>query len=289
MKAKFIKTTLSNVIQIHKIVTIHDFDFDDTFSFEGESHDFWELAYITKGTIIYAHEQGETVVSEGEIFFTAPNKFHASRALNSAPGCVNITFECNSAAMKSFENYHAKLDKKLLPFLNNIVAESKVSYDIPKNAVSLNKLTKKESQRLGSEQLIRTYLEQFLIMLLRSLTESEELFVFPSKESMQHHLAEDVKAYVEKNITAVIRTEDVCAHLGYSKTYVSKIFHTFCGDTIAHYVTERKIEKAKTLFAEKKMNVTEVSDYLGFDNPQYFSRVFKRVTGLSPTEYKNAV
>ena len=288
MKVQYIKTLLSNVIQINKIVTIHDFEFDQEFAFEGESHNFWELAYIDKGSIIYYHDEGETVVKQGEICFVEPNKFHASKAYKSCPSVINIAFECKSLAMKSFENYHAKLDKSLLPFLISIVQEGAQSYDIPKNAVSLNKLKKKKTPKIGSEQLIRIYLEQFLILLLRSMNEKQEFLMFPSKESMQNHLVEDIKQYVTERIDQEIKIDDVCKYLGYSKTYLSKIFHESTGYTLAFYVNKLKIAKAKELIREKKLNFTEISGKLAFDNPQYFSRVFRRFCGMTPSEFRSS-
>ena len=52
---------------------------------------------------------------------------------------------------------------------------------------------------------------------------------------------------------------------------------------------KEKIKKAKNLIREGNLNFTEISDTLSFDNPQYFSRVFRRVTGMSPTEFKNSL
>ena len=52
MKASYIKTTLKNVVTVKKIVTVHDYEFDKNFSFEGESHDFWEMVYVDKGKIM---------------------------------------------------------------------------------------------------------------------------------------------------------------------------------------------------------------------------------------------
>ena len=55
---------------------------------------------------------------------------------------------------------------------------------------------------------------------------------------------------------------------------------------ICEYANKIKIDTAKTLIRDDNMNFSEISDYLSFDNPQYFSRVFKRITGLTPTEFK---
>ena len=151
----------------------------------------------------------------------------------------------------------------------------------------IKKLIKKENSPLGGEQLIKTYLEQFLIFLIRSIIENEQPSVFPSKESMETHLITSAKAFLEEKAEEPFRVNDLCIALGYSKSYLSKLFHEQTGDTIANYALLQKIKRAKQLIREKNYNFAQISDRLGFDNPQYFSRVFKRVTGMTPTEFKN--
>ena len=55
------------------------------------------------------------------------------------------------------------------------------------------------------------------------------------------------------------------------------------------YILKKKIGEAKRLIREDKLNFTQISDVLCFDNPHYFSTVFKRVTNMTPSEYKNSV
>ena len=113
--------------------------------------------------------------------------------------------------------------------------------------------------------------------------------IFPSKESLQNHLAVEIKEYIELHLEENVRVSEICAHLGYSKTYLSRIFHEMSGETMANYITLRKIDRAKTLVREQKMNFSEIAEFLGFNNPQYFSRVFKRVTGMSPSEFRDSL
>lgn len=72
-------------------------------------------------------------------------------------------------------------------------------------------------------------------------------------------------------------------HLNYS--YISTIFKQETGKTINHYQNELMIERAITLFNQTDLNITEVSERLDFPNPFYFSRVFKQITGISPSLY----
>ena len=58
---------------------------------------------------------------------------------------------------------------------------------------------------------------------------------------------------------------------------------------MANFYCQMKINRAKELIREKNHTFTEISEILGFDNALYFSRVFKRITGMSPREYANSV
>ena len=286
MKATYVKTKLQSVINVSKIVTIHYYEFNRNFVFGGESHDFWEMVYIDKGRVEIAQDEEHIELNQGEIVFHRPNEFHSIRALDSSPNFFVVSFVCDSATMRYFEKFHTVLDKTLQPFLSSIIREAEQTYIIPKNDPSLKRLVKKEAAPLGGEQLIKTYLEQLLILLVRGAVLKEKTGVFPSKESMESHIVGSVKKFLQENANDVVRVNDVCKKLGYSKSYLSTLFREQSGETLAAYATRVKIDRAKQMIRDGNKNFTEISDALSFDNPQYFSRVFKRVTGMTPTEFK---
>lgn len=286
MKVTYIKTNLPSIINVSKIVTIHYDEYDKNFVFEGEKHDFWELVYVDKGQVEICRDNTSLTLSQGEMIFHRPNEFHSIRAYNSSPNFFVISFVCSSPAMLYFEGFHTVLDKELKPFLSSIMHEAEKTFEIPKNDPFLNKLKKKENAAIGGEQLIKLYLEELMILLVRSIIEKKQGTVFPSKESMESHLVTDIKNYIEEKTTEVFRIDTLCRHIGYGKSYVSRMFHEQTGETLGSFATKMKIKKAKQLIRESNYNFTQISDALAFDNPQYFSRVFKRVTGMTPTEFK---
>lgn len=288
MKAIYIKTKPESVINITKIVTVHYYEFDKNFVFEGESHDFWEMVYVDKGQILVRAGDEEFALGQGETVFHAPNEFHSVKALDSSPNFFVISFECSSLVMQSFVGRRAQLDKTLRPFISSIISEAEKTYVIPKNDTGLKKLVKKKTAQIGGEQLIKTYLEQLLIMLLRAAEESESS-LFPSKESMQNHIVTSVREYIEENLESTLRLDVLCRKFGYGKTYLCRLFREQTGTTIASYVSERKIKKAKALIREHQYNFSEISEMLAFDNQQYFARVFKKITGMSPSEFKRSL
>ena len=106
---------------------------------------------------------------------------------------------------------------------------------------------------------------------------------------MENNLISSIKEYLESSAERRTQISDVCKKFGYSKSYLSKIFHEQTGLTIANYSNLVKIKEAKQLIRENNLNLSEISDRLAFDNPQYFSRVFKRITEMTPTEFKSTL
>ena len=286
MKAKYIKTKLSTLINVTKIVTIHYNEYGKNFNFGGESHDFWEMVYVDKGRVLVKRENEEMELQQGEVIFHKPNEFHAIRAADSEPNFFVISFVCNSPSMSCFEKYTTKLDKWLRPYISAIIKEADKTFVISKNNPGIKKLIKRQNAVIGGEQLVKIHLEQLLILLIRNIQKIGEIEFFPDKASMENHLTAAVKKYLEENVEKNYKIKDISAHFGYSKSYLQRIFHEQTGASIASYGIELKIKLAKQLIREGNLNFTEISDKLSFDNPQYFSRVFKRIAGMTPTEFK---
>ena len=288
MKTTYIKTQIKNLINITKLVTIHYYEFDKRFHFDGETHNFWEMVYVDKGKVLVKRDKEELVVNQGELIFHKPNEFHAIKAHQSEPSFFVVSFSCNSPSMVYLENFHTKLDKILQPYISAIIKESENTFVIPKNDTTLKRLALKENSVIGGQQLIKTYLEQLLILLIRKINKIGNN-LFPNKESMENHLALSIKKYLEQNVEMQLKISDVCQNLGYSKSYLSKLFHEQTGYTIANYSNFLKIKLAKKLIRENNLNFSQISDKLSFDNPQYFSRVFKRFEKISPTEFRKTL
>ena len=287
MNTAYIKTKPKTVINVSRIVTIHYHEFGPDFKFAGERHDFWEIVYVDKGRVQVQRDQETLTLRQGELLFHEPNEFHSIRSLESSPNIFVISFACSSPAMEYFAKQRMLLDKTLKAYLSSIITEAEKTYRIPKNDPHMKKLQVRQGALLGGEQLIKTYLEQFLIFLLRILTETVSSPSPPHKEAHQDSLVNAIKQYLEAHIQETIRISNICNAFGYSRSYLSRRFQKETGHTLSAYMTLLKINEAKRLIRETQMNFTQISAWLAFDNPQYFSRTFKQQTGMTPTEFKN--
>ena len=120
MKATYVKTSLKSLVSISKIVTIHYYEFDKNFVFDGESHDFWEMVYVDGGRVKVKSGEDECELSQGDVIFHAPNEFHSIRALDSSPNFFVVSFVCTSPSMECLVGYRTTLDKNLKSFISSI-------------------------------------------------------------------------------------------------------------------------------------------------------------------------
>lgn len=285
---KYFKHKLQNLINVSKIVTIHYFEFEKNFKTNGESHDFWELVYAEKESVIcYANGKSITV-EEGEILFHKPNEQHALSANGkAAPNVFILSFVCKSDAMRFFEDKKLRLDNSLVKFIYSILNEGKRTFNIPYSDPNLKKMELLPNPTLGGEQLIKNYLEIFLINLLRLQTETEEknTIFLPNKE-LSGRPVKEVISLLENNVYSTLTINDVCKKAAYGRAYLFRVFKEKTGKTIMEYYLNLKIEKAKQLLRENELSVKEISELLSFNEPNYFTKTFKRITGLTPTAYK---
>ena len=285
MGSNYVRTRPESIFDVRSIVTIHYHEFGPEYRFTGEQHDFWEMVYIDKGRVEIQRDADILILKQGEILFHEPNEFHTIRSLDSAPNVVVISFNCPSAAMGHFVKFRTLLNDTLKTYLSSIMKEAEKTYGVRGTNPELRRLKRQKNAPVGGEQLIKTYLEQFLIFLLRSV-EKETASTFPQRDGREDPLVSMMKAYIEEHLEENVRIQDLCREFDYSRSYLCRRFMQKTGQSLMEYSTRRKIKEAKRLIRETGMNFAQVSAQLAFENPQYFSRVFKRVTGMTPSEFK---
>lgn len=287
MKLNYVKHKIVNLIPISKIVTMHYYEFDKTFSFAGESHNFWEMVYVDTGQVDIRANHKDYQLKQGDIIFHKPNEFHTLKSGNNAAANVFvISFVCSSEAMNFFKGKSLNVPTKLRRYVYMLLEEYLQTFQ--SMSVEDIQLELKENPPIGGQQMIKTLLEQFLILLIRNESESQNLRLFPSKESMENHLVSQMMHFIDDNLYSNLPVEKLCKEFNYSRAYLSKIFKDFSGYTILEYINAQKIREAKKLIRDGNYNFTQISDMLAFDNPHYFSRVFKRITDMTPSDYKKS-
>lgn len=100
-------------------------------------------------------------------------------------------------------------------------------------------------------------------------------------------IIEKAKAFIGNNFTNDITLEKVANHINVSTTHLSRIFKRQCGINFVDYLTKVRILKAKELLKSTDHSMKQISFETGFNDPNYFFKVFKNVVGITPGEYRN--
>lgn len=286
---QFTKIKLENCITVDSVYTIHYFEYTNNFYYAGESHDFWEFVYVDKGSVDICMDDKQITLKKGEIAFHQPNEFHkVSTYGHTAPNLVVISFDSHSPLMDFFRCQIFKTDQKERDLLADTLIEARKLFSSPLGDPYLTEMTKKEDAPIGTEQLIKLHLEQFLIHLVQRYTmaEAKELEFSPQNTT---DIFKRVTAYMEDNISKHLTIEQICWDNMIGRTKLQKIFHTEAGIGIIDYFSKLKISAAKHMIRDGKLNFSQISEQLGYSSIHYFSRQFKKITGMSPSDYASSV
>ncbi len=99
-------------------------------------------------------------------------------------------------------------------------------------------------------------------------------------------VAEMIRDYIDENYQEDISLQTAASAMNYSDAYFCKIFKQCFDKSFIVYLSEYRVEKAKQLLSDVKNNVKDISRKVGYRDSNYFAKVFKRVVGVTPTEYR---
>lgn len=135
--------------------------------------------------------------------------------------------------------------------------------------------------RVGFRELLAVYLRQIFLLVQRSRLERR-----PAVSTYLQEEMENARRYFNEHYNEAINIEEFAASRSMSVSWFMRNFKQVTGMTPMHYILVSRINNAVSLLETTDYNVTEISTIVGYDNPLYFSRLFKKQKGVSPTEYR---
>jgi YesN/AraC family two-component response regulator len=94
-----------------------------------------------------------------------------------------------------------------------------------------------------------------------------------------------IRDYIHTHLAEPLTLQFLCTHFGISQTYMSRLFRKYTGQSFINYFNIERIEKAKQHLADKNMLIRDAAALVGFNDQFYFSKVFKTLTGITPSDY----
>lgn len=283
---------ISPVLSISKIFSIHYFEYTKDFDFPGEHHDFWEFVYVDKGAVCARGGEKELNLIKGDIIFHEPNEFHGLHAYGRvAPNLVVISFSTDSPAVNWFKNKSLRISNQEQDLLAHIIHEAGNAFSSDIKDPWLPCLVKRSDQVFASEHLIKIYLEQFLVSIIRRSMHIDEARepVSPLREKTDKDAFNRAIEFIDNNLVDMVDLETICHSTGYSCTYLEQVFKNKTGRSVMEFYKVTKLERAKDLIRTGDYSFTQIASVLNYSSIQYFSKVFKRFVGMTPSEYSSSV
>lgn len=141
------------------------------------------------------------------------------------------------------------------------------------------------SKQAGYRLMINSCLIRLFLMAQR-----QEKFSVPAishlTDSPKYRKVEEVACYITEHFSAPLSLQTIARHFFMNKCYLSRIFKEVTGFTVMDYIHAYRIRQACILLRRGDMNVSQISETVGYESLTYFDRVFRKHVGLSPIKYK---
>jgi len=290
----YLPLKLEHDLNIRRLYSLHYFQFAAGYIFPGEKHNFWELVYIDQGEADIGAGNNIYRLVQGMIIFHKPNEFHNIWAdRGNGPNIVVISFDTSSPAMHYFKNKQFVLDSQQRRLLSQIIAEAQLCFGPVLDISEQTQLIPLDSAPFASQQLIGMYLMQLLILIKRK----QGAIALPNKVKGVRLTQEQSAQDTIELITRLMRTtpdgsltiEQICKSSGIGLTALKECFRKYNYTGVMEHYRLIRLTEARRLLREGRLNITQISEKLGYSSVHYFSSQFKRIIGLSPSSYIESV
>ncbi len=286
---------LKKELDIDKIAFFRHFELSSRISFQEESHNCWEFIYVDKGTLNVMSGQLPHTLCKDDILFHPPGELHKIQAGGTAAAsfCI-IGFQCGSPAMDFFRCKNLKVAPPERALISHLVEEARFAFSDSQAYSGCRKPVRRFDAAVpfGSEQMILLYLQQLLIQLIRRNSADSGIFALAPGSSVGHgdeELFYKIISYMEEHLRGHLSVSQICKDNLIGRSFLQQLFRDYTGCGIIDYFSLMKINAAKQLILQKQLNFSQIADYLGYNSIHYFSRQFKKLAGMSPSEYAASI
>lgn len=233
-----------------KILLYAAFPHKEKFDFECEAYENSVIFLLEKGSFEYRIEESESeILHEGEFVICPKNK-------------------------RLYRKVIEPVSLRMIKFVTEVAEPQKghISFRIKDDLLHLKNGGITIS--FNDEQVIEHYCLDIVFDVLMDRIKKE------SKEGMM------LRQYIEAHFTENVTNETLCRLLNCSEVTLLTLSHTELGMTPHRFLTNCRLEKAKTLLLLNEMTASEIAFECGYDDALYFSRIFSKYCGVSPTAFR---
>jgi len=266
----------------------------------------YEIIFVYKGEATFYIEEKEYHMYPGEVIVIPPNKLHSAETYsNNSCRFYYVHFYPN---MKMIELNNQQVNEEILLIKDLLVENSqRVFFKLPdinyKKIIMHPKITlgkyedeiftiiekalyERNHLSVNSKFLISLYISEIFVILTRISLESFKFNIKLSSEGELNRFVQDAIIFIENNLSNPLSVNEISKHMDITPQYLIRLFNQKLGQSPIQYINHLRIEKSKYLIRTTSLTFKEICYSIGMENPHYFSRLFKKLEGITPSDFK---
>jgi len=250
-------------------------------------HIRFELMLVNAGSGIYTTTHGDYPIYPGDMFVFSSNEFHCITDVGSVGlDITNLHFE--PMFLRKYGNDSVSFTDIRFCFSHSQSFSNRIPAEKNSQLALLMQAIRRELSDRDHEYTIavKSLLHLMIISLLREhgYADCETEAKHEQVQNIQH-----VLSYIDKHLNEKIALRDLSDLAGLTPNYFCTLFKQICGFTPFDYINSRRIDKACSMLLHDgvKLNIISIANECGFNNTANFNKLFKKVMGLTPSEYRS--
>lgn len=286
-------TDIDTVFEISRFLRFQYLELSAAHVHPAAPHDCWEFIYVDKGKVSVRPNGREQELESGRCILLPPgsdNSIHVDSRTAANLHCV--VFELSQGELSGLAGRSLAVTAELRAYIKLALKEAKFAYRNDLRDLGYVRLEPNPNRPFGTEQMMKTLLEQLLIGLVRqSQAAPKQSYRELARENLiltnlgKNPYFDSLISYLEQNIGRRLTIEEICRDNLTNRSKVQKVFKECTTEGVISFFQILKIEYAKIMIRETDMNFTQISEVLGFSSVHHFSKKFKQLVKMSPSEY----
>lgn len=250
-------------------------------TFQSHWHEKIELLYFIRGEALVKCNSHELSAKEGDLIVVNSNELHQIFSISESIDYYCIIFDIVLFQSRRVDVCEAKYINPISQ--NRILFKNKVENDKDIAKYIYEFVKEYESKEIGYEMAIKATIYQLLVLLLRKHVK----LVLTSKEydTRLKNLKRfnSILEHIDNHYSEKITINQLCSMANISRFHFCRVFKSITGKPLNEYLNSLRVSKAEAMLKDSDITITEVAMACGFDDMNYFSRLFKKLKGASPS------
>jgi AraC-like DNA-binding protein len=250
----------------------------------------YELIVITEGTLYLSYNNQKYAASAGDLLLLPPYPAPYNRRNGYAPSDCSfywLHFSCkyDVCAVSIDEDLQIQ-DSNWFNTKNKILIPEFIKIPKSEKVIVLMKQLQ-DAVRSQYNKMALDYISTVILFEIYNQFFAKSIANTQSKKS-QRQMHHDILDFISQNHNNNIKVSDIAEHFGYNEKYLSHMFRTVSGVSLKQFILKTKIDSANFMLTDSNMKIGEIATALGFSDSHNFMKCYKKITGLTPSEYRNA-